>query len=137
MYRPHAFPVSIKGVCVQNGRVLLLHNERDEWELPGGKLELGEDPASCLAREIAEESGWTVEVGPILDAWQYHIRDEIDVLIVTYGCTVGTDLPPRVSSEHKQARLFTPAEVGTLRIPAGYRRSIDTWCTHHGALARG
>ena len=34
----HAFPVSVKGVAVQNGRVLLLENERGEWELPGGKL---------------------------------------------------------------------------------------------------
>jgi hypothetical protein len=31
-----AFPVSVKGVAVQGGKVLLLRNERDEWELPGG-----------------------------------------------------------------------------------------------------
>jgi 8-oxo-dGTP pyrophosphatase MutT (NUDIX family) len=37
-----AFPVSVKGVAVQDGRVLLLENEWVEWELPGGKLELGE-----------------------------------------------------------------------------------------------
>ena len=68
-YRPHAFPVSIKGVCVQEERVLLLRNERDEWELPGGKLELGEDQPECLAREIKEETGWPVTVGAILDSW--------------------------------------------------------------------
>ena len=33
------FPVSVKGVAVQAGKVLLLENERAEWELPGGKLE--------------------------------------------------------------------------------------------------
>ena len=32
------FPVSIKGVLVEAGRVVLLENERDEWELPGGRL---------------------------------------------------------------------------------------------------
>jgi len=41
----HLFPVSVKGVAVQGGKVLLLRNERDEWELPGGKLEPGEDPS--------------------------------------------------------------------------------------------
>jgi 8-oxo-dGTP pyrophosphatase MutT (NUDIX family) len=41
----HAFPVSVKGVAVQGGMVLLLENERNEWELPGGKLELREKPA--------------------------------------------------------------------------------------------
>lgn len=33
------YPVSIKGVVVRDGRVLLLKNERDEWELPGGRIE--------------------------------------------------------------------------------------------------
>lgn len=37
-------PVSIKGVVLHEGAVLLLKNERDEWELPGGKLERGETP---------------------------------------------------------------------------------------------
>ena len=63
----HAFPVSVKGVAVQGGRVLLLENERSEWELPGGKLELGEDPADCVVREIREETGWEVTAGPLLD----------------------------------------------------------------------
>jgi ADP-ribose pyrophosphatase YjhB (NUDIX family) len=81
----HAFPVSAKGVLVRDGRVLLLKNEREEWELPGGKLELGEDPAVCVAREITEETGLPVTTGPILDAWQYHIREGRDVVIVTYG----------------------------------------------------
>ena len=60
---------------------------------PGGKLELGENPVDCLRREIAEETGWAVTVGPILDAWQYHIHDGVDVLIVTYGCFVDTHEP--------------------------------------------
>src|ERR1700677_3024234 len=69
-----SFPVSVKGVAVQDGKVLLLENERAEWELPGGKLELGEDPPDCVVREISEESGWLVTAGPVLDCWQCHIR---------------------------------------------------------------
>jgi hypothetical protein len=61
------FPVSVKGVAVQVGKVLLLENERAEWELPDGKLELGEDPADCVIREIGEEAGWKVTAGPLLD----------------------------------------------------------------------
>jgi 8-oxo-dGTP pyrophosphatase MutT (NUDIX family) len=127
MHRPHTFPVSIKGVCVRGGRALLLRNERDEWELPGGKLELGEDPADCVGREISEETGWTVQVGPILDSWQYHIRDGVDVLIVTYGCFVDEDSPVQVSHEHKEAGMFTRDEIARLVMPDRYRRSIHDW----------
>lgn len=84
----HRFPVSVKGVAVQEGKVLLLENERNEWELPGGKLELGEDPSDCVAREIGEEAGWRVTAGPLLDCWPYHIRQGRDVLMLTTGGSV-------------------------------------------------
>lgn len=125
-----AFPVSVKGVLVRDGRVLLLKNERDEWELPGGKLELGEEPEVCVAREITEETGLPVTAGRILDAWQYHIREGSDVLIVTYGCHTASSESPRLSDEHKELGFFTEAEVADLSMPAGYKQSIRSWYAH-------
>jgi len=125
--RDYAFPVSVKGVVVLDGLVLLLKNEREEWELPGGKLELGEDPEQCVAREIAEEVGWQVETGPILDAWVYHIFEGRDVFIVTYGCHLDAAAPPVLSAEHSEVGLFAEDEVPGLTMPAGYKKSIATW----------
>ena len=68
-----------------------------------------------------------VRVGPILDSWQYHIRDGVDVLIVTYGCFVDDDSPITVSSEHKEARLFAADELAGLPMPDAYRRSVHDW----------
>jgi 8-oxo-dGTP pyrophosphatase MutT (NUDIX family) len=122
------YPVSIKGVVVRDGRVLLLRNERDEWELPGGRIEPGESPEQCVAREIAEETQWTVATGPILDTWMYYINvAEKNVFIVTYGCYPDADAEPVLSHEHKEVGLFTEHEVADLTMPDGYKRSIWTW----------
>ncbi|MGH3418792.1 MAG: NUDIX hydrolase [Streptosporangiaceae bacterium] len=117
----------MKGVAVQEGKVLLLENERIEWELPGGKLELGEDPIDCVVREISEEASWKATAGPLLDCWQYHIGPGRDVLIVAYGVHVLSAEPPVVSNEHKRAGLFTADQVPDLTMPDGYKRSIATW----------
>ena|SRR5258708_32962352 len=73
--KAYRFPVSVKGIVYQDGKVVLLKNERDEWELPGGKLELGEAPEFCVVREIEEELGLVAKTGPLLDSWVYHIYE--------------------------------------------------------------
>ncbi|HEX3785928.1 MAG TPA: NUDIX domain-containing protein [Pseudonocardiaceae bacterium] len=126
------YPVSIKGVLLREDRVLLLRNERGEWELPGGRIELDETPEDCLTREIAEETGWRVRVGPILDSWLYRIAipdADVRVFIVTYGCHLLSAEPPVLSEEHTEIGLFEAAEVPTLNLPAGYQHSVARWFT--------
>ncbi len=50
----------IKGVVIARRHVLLVLNDRDQWELPGGRLERGESPVLCVEREIHEETGLSV-----------------------------------------------------------------------------
>lgn len=128
------WPVSVKGVAADaSGHVVLLLNERDEWELPGGRLEPSDDsPESAVVREVQEETGWRVEAGPLLDTWIYQPLPETlpdrRVLIVTYGCTLSTtDTAPIVSQEHSQVGLFTAEQIRGLRMPNGYKRSIAAW----------
>jgi 8-oxo-dGTP pyrophosphatase MutT (NUDIX family)/ribosomal protein S18 acetylase RimI-like enzyme len=127
------FPVSVKGVVIRRGEVVLLRNERDEWELPGDKLEPPESPPTCVAREITEELGLRVEPTALLDAWVYCITPEVRVLIVTYGCSETVEVEAVLSHEHKQLRWFPLSEVPALRMPEGYKASIRSWAE---ALAR-
>jgi ADP-ribose pyrophosphatase YjhB (NUDIX family) len=125
------YPVSVKGVVIRDGQVLLLRNDRDEWELPGGRLERDETPQQCVAREIDEEVGWSVRPDRLLDVWVYRIEQvQREVLVVTYGCRVNrccTEAGPAVSKEHLEARLFPLEQVPLLPLPLGYQQSIATW----------
>jgi len=122
----------VKGVLTNEGRVVLLKNERGEWELPGGKLEDEETPENCVEREIEEELNLRVTAGPVLDAWVYRIPSAGNVLVVAYGCKTGDTAPPRHSEEHQAVRLFGPDELEDIPIPDGYRRAVGTWFEHSG-----
>ncbi len=121
------FPVSVKGVVVRDGRVVLVSNPRGEWELPGGKLEADETPEHCVAREIEEELALDVTVGPILDAWVYRVAASGDVLVVTYGCEARA-WPQRLASpEGKDVGLFAVDALDRLPLPSGYHAAIRRW----------
>ena len=120
------FGVSVKGVVFVAGRVVLLRNERAEWELPGGRLEAGEEPVDCLRREIAEELAIAVAVERVLDCWLYRVRSGVEVVIVTYGCRTDATAV-RHSAEHDAVGLFGVDELAALPMPEGYRRSVRDW----------
>lgn len=108
------------GVCVEDGWVLLHRAERDEfWSLPGGRVELGEDSAAALGRELHEELGedsaaevgwllWVVENFFTLDGVPYH----------ELGLYYAVTLPPE-SAWHDKSREHAGIEEdlgGPLRL---------------------
>lgn len=119
-----ALPISIKGILWRLDRVCLVHNERDEWELPGGKLEPGETPAACLVREIEEELGLRTAIGPLVAAWVYEIKPGVAVFVVAYVCDATDDGEAQVSGEHSDLGWFSSADLDGLSLPDGYRQAI-------------
>ncbi len=84
----------------RSGRVLLSRRRADQpmplkWELPGGKIEPGEPPEAALVREIQEELGCGVEVGPIYDV-VFHAYADFDLYMLVYRCEVTSGEPRAV-----------------------------------------
>jgi len=120
------YPISIKGIIIINKRVVLLKNERNEWELPGGKIEIDESPEECLIREIKEELSIVTTIVSIVDVWMYNILEKVNVLIITYhcNCKIIDENKLIISKEHKEVGTFSFDEVESLNMPKGYKNSI-------------
>lgn len=77
------FLVGVVGVIFDDQeRVLLVrhtYRQRYPWGLPGGWVDGTERVEEALARELHEETGFTVEVGEILHAGSGHPRPQIDL----------------------------------------------------------
>jgi 8-oxo-dGTP diphosphatase len=128
---PH--PLSIKGVLIHDGCVLLLLNARGEWDLPGGRPSPCEDHRAALVREVREEAGLDVEAGALLDEHLFEVLPQRFVRIVAYACRLIGPGDAVLSDEHRETRWVPLAETGETidgrPLPAGYlgaiRQAID------------
>ncbi|MFI0471844.1 NUDIX domain-containing protein [Halomonas sp. HMF6819] len=120
------FPVSIKGVLLlPSSEVVLALNDRNEWELPGGRIEIGEGSAECMIREFQEELDVEVTALGIIDSYLFEVIPSKHVFIVTYGCALAGEFAPRVSAEHSRIATFD-ANTLPANLPPGYACSIHT-----------
>ena len=87
--------VGVGGVVTRDGRALIIRRghepRKGEWSLPGGLVELGERLIDAVRREIAEETGLDVEVGPMVETFDRVHRDpegrvRFHFVIVDYLC---------------------------------------------------
>jgi len=121
-------PISIKGILIHQDSVLLLLNERGEWDLPGGRPDSGEDHRVALKREVLEEAGLAVEVGAALDDYLFEVLPGRFVRILPFVCRLmgGSDVV--LSHEHLETRWLPLADLGERiaghALPAGYLDAI-------------
>lgn len=84
-----AYPMVGVGVVVwKDGKVLLIRRGKapmmGRWSLPGGRQELGETTRETAVREVAEETGLSVRLGPLLDVIDTIRRDGEDRIVLHY-----------------------------------------------------
>jgi mutator protein MutT len=121
----YQLPISVKAALIDGGRVCLLLNDRDQWELPGGRLEHGEGPEDCLVREVREETGLEVAVESLLAARTFRPAPGKEIFAVVYRCRLAARAEPVVSAEHHQAGWFEPGQLAGLVLPDGYLAILE------------
>lgn len=67
----HPKHVIVVGCLVRNaeGRILLIRHRKRGWEIPQGRVEEGEDLLGAARREVLEETGVEVDLGPLATVW--------------------------------------------------------------------
>jgi mutator protein MutT len=72
--------VGVGAVIVDAGKVVLIRRKyepmKGHWSLPGGMVEIGESLETALTREMHEETGLAVDVGPVIEVFDRITRDE-------------------------------------------------------------
>ena len=113
-----------------SGRLLLVRRARDpgagRWSLPGGRVEPGEDDTAALRRELREETGLEVTVGPLVGRVERAGPDGVVYAIADYRCTV-VGGRARAGSDAAALGWFTAAELAELPLVAELLATLRGW----------
>jgi len=125
--------IGVTAFIRNEGKVLLMKRSQKEkflpgyWEMPGGKVEFGEDINEAVTREVKEEANLDVKVvGPyaafsyISDDGNRHTTD-IQFLVEVTGDA--TNL--KIADAHNEAKWFGREEINGLEISESMKEAIN------------
>ncbi len=129
---PDAPIPAVGAVIVHQGKVLLVKRAKEPsrgyWSIPGGAIELGEKAREALKREVKEECGIEVEVGPVLEVVDSIHRDSEGRLRFHYVIVDFLAYPKELgacpSSDVEEVRWFSPEELEEIPIPPGTKELL-------------
>jgi len=126
-------PAAYAAVRNLNGQVLLVRRTDDGyWELPGGRVDVGESASQAAVREVDEETGVAIEVtgvigvysdpGHVLAYPQGMVRQQLAVCF--HASAVNGDVRPDLS-ETSEAGWFDPDQTLGLGMHPTMRQRLD------------
>ena len=117
--------VAVGAAVCRDGRVLVVQRGREPsrgvWTIPGGVVDLGERMSEAAAREVREECGIEVEIGPVVGILDNIVRDEEGAIRFHYAIV---DFAARyvsgrlaLNDELMDAAWLTPDQLAAYGVP--------------------
>ena len=131
-YELAGIEVIARGVCVQDGKILLCRAKGGATTyLPGGHIEFGETGRQALVREVKEELGVDAETGAFLgvveNAFQQHGKPHAEINLV-YELKLPVTTPARALEDWIEFEWRDIAHIDDL-LPATFRRLSTDYTT--------
>ena len=118
--------VGVGAVVIHNRRVLLGKRGhaplKGEWSLPGGAVEVGETLEEAVVREILEETGLQITVGPVIDVFDRITRAadgriEYHFVLVDYLCAAKNGIDLKAASDVEALEWAAEDDLARFALP--------------------
>ena len=125
------FHVGLKAFIAKGDQVLVVREKNGGlWEVPGGRIDVGEEKASVqnvLLREISEELGpnFMIVINQPFYSWMRKwTPPQVGYVYLTgFRCAyISGDIT--ISDEHTEARWISREEVDILDFAPGYKEAL-------------
>lgn len=113
-----------------SGRLLMIRRATDPgvglWSIPGGRVQPGETDGEAVRRELREETGLSVEVGPLLGLVHRPASGGATFAIYDYSARVITGTL-QAGDDAAEVRWVSASEYRALSIVPGLSEALSGW----------
>ncbi|SCZ77705.1 NUDIX hydrolase [Acidaminobacter hydrogenoformans] len=128
------FGIALRAAILAEGKILLLLRSRPSkgetgyWELPGGRMNLGECYEEAVKREVYEETGLKISVVKPLTVYDSKRDKDTQVIGIIFLCALDASNPKvQLSSEHLDSMWVSLEDLGTIKVIPGLSREAQLW----------
>lgn len=122
------YGLTMRGLLKQNNKFLILRRHpnsktnADCWELPGGKVDPGEDFDKALIREFIEETSLTIKIGDLLGAVQEDFPYKRTIAVIMHVESISGEII--ISDEHTEWKWASIDEIKDLNLSGWFKKLL-------------